>query len=616
LFDIESELKKLPSKPGVYIMKAKDEIIYVGKAVSLKNRVRSYFRESAQNDPKVFGIVKNITEFEYIVTDNEMEALILECNLIKEHRPRFNTLLKNSKEYPYIKVTTQEMYPKIFMVHQHVRDKNKYFGPYTNVKFVHQTISLIHDIWKFRTCHKKFPRDFNKDRTCLNAHIDKCIAPCEGNVSHDEYMEMMNQAIDLLNGKHDKIIKNLENEMLEYAENLEFEKAGDLRDKITAVKSLSERQKVVSENPDDHDIIAFTKAHDEALFQVFFVRGGKMIGREQFLITNVENDTRPDVMLSFIKQFYNENSYLPKELIIEEEIEDKELISKWLSEMKESTVTITTPQKGTKSKLIDMAHKNAILSLEQFGEKFKLEHKKTVGALKELQKTLNISTEIKRIEAYDISNTYGVNSVGSMIVYENGKPKRNDYRKFKIKGIVGADDYGSMKEVLTRRFLRYKTEQEDILQGKEIKEKFSSLPDILFIDGGKGHVNAVLDALDELDVDIYVCGMVKDDRHRTRGLIFNGEEIIFARNSEAFKLVTRIQDEVHRFAVEYHRKLQEKILISSALDNIPQIGEKRKRELLKHFGSVENIRKASLEEISEVTSMDKKASLSLYNHFK
>ena len=616
MFDIESELKKLPSKPGVYIMKAKDEIIYVGKAVSLKNRVRSYFRESAQNDPKVFGIVKNITEFEYIVTDNEMEALILECNLIKEHRPRFNTLLKNSKEYPYIKVTTQEMYPKIFMVHQHVRDKNKYFGPYTNVKFVHQTISLIHDIWKFRTCHKKFPRDFNKDRTCLNAHIDKCIAPCEGNVSHDEYMEMMNQAIDLLNGKHDKIIKNLENEMLEYAENLEFEKAGDLRDKITAVKSLSERQKVVSENPDDHDIIAFTKAHDEALFQVFFVRGGKMIGREQFLITNVENDTRPDVMLSFIKQFYNENSYLPKELIIEEEIEDKELISKWLSEMKESTVTITTPQKGTKSKLIDMAHKNAILSLEQFGEKFKLEHKKTVGALKELQKTLNISTEIKRIEAYDISNTYGVNSVGSMIVYENGKPKRNDYRKFKIKGIVGADDYGSMKEVLTRRFLRYKTEQEDILQGKEIKEKFSSLPDILFIDGGKGHVNAVLDALDELDVDIYVCGMVKDDRHRTRGLIFNGEEIIFARNSEAFKLVTRIQDEVHRFAVEYHRKLQEKILISSALDNIPQIGEKRKRELLKHFGSVENIRKASLEEISEVTSMDKKASLSLYNHFK
>ena len=616
MFDIESELKKLPSKPGVYIMKAKDEIIYVGKAVSLKNRVRSYFRESAQNDPKVFGIVKNITEFEYIVTDNEMEALILECNLIKEHRPRFNTLLKNSKEYPYIKVTTQEMYPKIFMVHQHVRDKNKYFGPYTNVKFVHQTISLIHDIWKFRTCHKKFPRDFNKDRTCLNAHIDKCIAPCEGNVSHDEYMEMMNQAIDLLNGKHDKIIKNLENEMLEYAENLEFEKAGDLRDKITAVKSLSERQKVVSENPDDHDIIAFAKAHDEALFQVFFVRGGKMIGREQFLITNVENDTRPDVMLSFIKQFYNENSYLPKELIIEEEIEDKELISKWLSEMKESTVTITTPQKGTKSKLIDMAHKNAILSLEQFGEKFKLEHKKTVGALKELQKTLNISTEIKRIEAYDISNTYGVNSVGSMIVYENGKPKRNDYRKFKIKGIVGADDYGSMKEVLTRRFLRYKTEQEDILQGKEIKEKFSSLPDILFIDGGKGHVNAVLDALDELDVDIYVCGMVKDDRHRTRGLIFNGEEIIFARNSEAFKLVTRIQDEVHRFAVEYHRKLQEKILISSALDNIPQIGEKRKRELLKHFGSVENIRKASLEEISEVTSMDKKASLSLYNHFK
>ncbi len=610
--NIEEELKKLPDKPGVYIMKDKsDQIIYIGKAINLKNRVRSYFRES-NTQPKVVSMVKNIEEFEYIVTDSELEALILECNLIKEHRPRYNILLKDDKSYPYIVVTVGENFPRVMMVHRQQKDKHKYFGPYTSRGAVKETLELIHGIWNLRRCNKKFPRDFNKERPCLNYHIGQCSAPCLGTIDEEAYNSTISKIIDLLNGKHELIIKELEAKMIELSENMEFEKAAEIRDKIAALKKLSEKQKIDYDSHADQDVIAFAKADDEALFQVFFIRGGKMIGREHFMVTGVDKLDRAECITGFIKQFYNEVAFIPKEIIIEDEINDKEIITKWLCLLKNQNVTLNVPKKGDKLKLIDLAHKNAILTLEQFGENIKREKAKTLGAIKEIEVLIGEELKIERIEAYDVSNIQGYESVASMIVFEGGKPKRNDYRKFKIKGVLGPNDYASMQEVITRRFLRYKKEIEENTENA----KFSLLPDLILIDGGKGHISAAKSALEYLGIEIVVCGMVKDDRHRTRGLIYNDKEIIMDTHSEGFKLLTRIQDEVHRFAIEYHRKLREKIMIKSDLDEINGIGEKRKRELLKHFGDIELIKKASIEELTVVKSMDKKSAEALYNFFR
>ncbi|MDR2939100.1 MAG: excinuclease ABC subunit UvrC, partial [Clostridiales bacterium] len=577
--NIQEELKKLPDKPGAYIMKdVQGQIIYIGKAINLKNRVRSYFRDSNPL-PKVASMVKHIDSFEYIVTDSELEALILECNLIKEHRPRYNILLKDDKSYPYIVVTVTESYPRVLMAHRQKKDKNKYFGPYTSRGAVKETLELIHSIWGIRRCTKKFPRDLNKGRPCLNFHIGQCSAPCRGTVLEADYNGMVEKVMALLNGKHEDVIKQLEEKMAELSENMEFEKAAEARDKITALKTLSEKQKIDADPNTDQDIIAFAKAEGEALFQVFFIRGGKMIGREHFMVAGVDKLDRQETMTGFIKQFYNEAAFVPKEIILEDEVYDKEIITKWLSMAKGQNVSLAVPKKGDKLKLIELAHKNAVLTLMQFGEDIKREEAKTIGALKEIEGVLG-SPKIERIEAYDISNMQGFESVASMVVFESGKPKRSGYRKFKIKGVLGPNDYASMQEVISRRFLRYKKEVEEGVGDA----KFSKLPELILIDGGKGHVNAAKAALDYLGFSIMVCGMVKDDKHRTRGLIYNEKEIYLDMRSEGFKLITRIQDEVHRFAIEYHRKLREKIMIKSVLDEIEGIGEVRKKELIKHFG--------------------------------
>lgn len=610
MFNIEEELKKLPQKPGVYLMKDEnDAIIYVGKAINLKSRVRSYFRDSSQSNLKVSSMVKNIIEFEYIVTNSEVEALILECNLIKEYKPKYNILLKDGKGYPYIKLTT-EKYPRIFISHKLVKDKNKYFGPYTSRLAVKETLELIHDIWKIRECHKVFPRDFNKERPCLNYHIGKCLAPCTGKVSETTYKDMITEAISLLNGKYTEVINKLEKNMLELSENLDFEKAAEIRDQINAIKVLNEKQNIDLDTQDDHDIIAMARADNETVMQMFFIRNGKMIGREHFLLDNTSKLTREEVMTAFIKQFYNDTSFVPKEILTEVEIEDKEVIEKWLSILRGSNVIVNNPKKGDKLRLVELAHKNASIMLVQFSEKLKQEKEKTIGALDEIKQALDIQTNLRRIESYDISNTQGFQSVASMIVFENGKPKKSDYRKFKIKNVLGSDDYASMKEVLFRRLSRYMQQQENP------NNNFSELPDIIFVDGGKGHVNAVKEVLQELSINILVAGMVKDDKHMTRALIFEGNEIKLPHNKEGFKLITRIQNEVHRFAIEYHRKLREKIMVKSILDDVKNIGDKRKKALLKHFGSIDEIKKASIEDLLCVKEIDKRSAESLYNFFR
>jgi excinuclease ABC subunit C len=612
MFDIKEELKKLPQKPGVYLMKDEDgEVVYVGKAVNLKSRVRSYFRESGASDPKVASMVKRVKEFEYIVADSELEALILECNLIKELRPRYNILLKDDKAYPYIKATLLESYPRIFSVHRRDRDKEKYFGPYSDRGAMRETLALIHNVLPIRRCNKKFPRDFNKERPCFYYHLGRCCAPCAGNVDEKKYRELIDRAIDLLNGKHDDIIRSLENDMLTYSEEMEFEKAAETRDKIAAIRAVSQKQKVDFES-EDKDVIAFSRDETNAMFQVFNIRGGKMIGRDNILIENVAQEPRREIMTGFIKQYYNDLSFIPKEILLEDEIDDREIIEKWFGELRGARVSILVPQKGPKRKLVEMARQNAFLTLEQFGKKILSDMKKTSGALGELAEALGvgkeIKREIKRIEAYDISNIRGADSVASMVVFENGKPKYSDYRKFKIKGALGADDYASMKEVLSRRFARYRKELEE-----NQKTGFSVLPDAIFVDGGKGHVKVAEEVVGDFDIknDIIIAGMVKDDSHRTRGLIYKGVEIRLPK--EAFKLVTRVQDEVHRFAIEYHRKLREKIMVKSALDDIEFIGGKRKKALLEFFGDAENVRRASLEQLEKV--VDKRSAASVYNYF-
>ncbi len=611
MFDIEEELKKLPEKPGVYIMKDdKDNIIYIGKAKILKNRVRQYFRSLKNQSPKVSAMVKHIKEFEYIVTDSEMEALILECNLIKLHKPHYNIMLKDDKMYPYIKITLNEDFPRIFVTREYKRDKAKYIGPITDALAVKETIETIHKLFPIRKCKKVFPRDLGKERPCLNYHIGQCMAPCDGLISKEEYRKYIDEAILVIEGKHDEIAKKMRIEMEKAAENLEFEKAAILRDKLKSIKSIAKKQKMSNTGLGDCDIIAFSRAHNEGIVQIFFIRNGKMTGREHFFIENVDGMERNEIMTDFIKQFYSGTAFIPKEILVQDDVEseEKEILEKFLSDIKGSKVSIYAPQKGDKKKMVDLAAKNAIIVFEQTGERIKREQKRTIGAVSEIANALGIEDNITRIEAYDISNTQGFESVGSMVVFEKGKPKKSDYRKFKIKTVIGANDFASMEEVLTRRFKRgIKSDTED---------SFSKMPDIIMMDGGKIQVNAAKEILSQFGLNIPVCGMIKDDKHRTRGLIYNDEEIYMPLSSEGFLLVTRIQDEVHRFAIEYHRKLREKKALHSVLDDIKGIGEKRRKALMKHFGSVENISKAEVCELLEVSGMTIKSAEAVYAFFR
>lgn len=615
MFDIQEELKKLPQKPGVYMMKnEKDEIIYVGKAISLKNRVRQYFQNTKNQTPKVQTMVPHIKEFEYIVTDSEMEALILECNLIKKYKPKYNIMLKDDKSYPYIKVTTNEDFPRIFVTRQMKRDKAKYYGPITDALAVKETVDTLHKIFPIRKCKKNLPKDIGKARPCLNYHIGQCSAPCDGFISKEEYGRYITEAIRFLNGKQDDVIKKMEEEMFEAAEKMEFEKAAGLRDKLKSIQRIAERQKMENSGLGDCDVFAFVRAFHEGLAQVFFVRGGKMTGREHFTLHSVDSNSRSEVMTEIVKQFYSGTAYIPKEILLQEEplTEEKLLLEEYLSERKGSKVQILVPQKGEKYKLVQLAWKNAMITFEQFGEKMKREEQRTKGAVEELKNALGLDREIKRIESYDISNTQGFESVGSMVVFEDGKPKRSDYRKFKIKTVMGANDFASMEEVLVRRFRHGLQEQEN----RSLQEgKFSRMPDLLLMDGGIIQVHAAENILSQFGLDIPVCGMVKDDKHRTRGLFFEEKEITMPLSSEGFRLVTRIQDEVHRFAIEYHRKLRENKMLHSVLDDISGIGEVRRKALMRHFGSIEKISIAEIHELMEVPEMNKKAADSVYSFF-
>lgn len=615
MFDIPAELKKLPESPGVYIMRDKtDDIIYVGKAKILKNRVRQYFQNSANHSLKVKQMVSNIDHFEYIVTGSEVEALILENNLIKKHNPKYNILLKDDKTYPYIKVTTNEMFPRVFVTRKLLKDKNKYFGPFTNSSAVKENIALIDKIWQVRRCSKVFPRDIGKGRPCLNYHIGQCKAVCTGNVSEEEYNKMIGEILDFLGGKTENVVKNLTSKMLKYSAEMEFEKAAEVRDTIESIKILNQKQIIENLHIDDRDIIGFARGIRECIMQIFFIRGGKITGREHFMLEECEGVEDKELMTQFVQQFYSGTPFIPKEVILQCEIDDFDLISQWLSEQKGQRVNVLVPQKGERKSLVLMAQNNAKIVLDKFGAEIRREHKRTKGALEEIQKALNIDFELNRIESYDISNTQGFESVASMVVFENGLPKRSDYRKFKIKTIIGPDDYGSMEEVITRRFTRYINET----SGDENVKKagFDKKPDMIFLDGGKGQISAVQKALTNLNLYVPVCGMVKDDRHRTRALMYNGEEIELPYTSEGFKLLTRIQDEVHRFAIEYHRKLREKKQVHSILDDIPGIGSVRRKALMKHFGDINAIRRAEIEELQQVDGMNIKSAEAVYNFFR
>ncbi len=610
MFDINEELKKLPEKPGVYLMKNKeDEIIYVGKAKVIKNRVRSYFQKGQSHNKKTLELVSNIVSFEYIVTDTEMEALILECNLIKKHYPKYNIALKDNKGYPYIKVTN-DAFPRVYVTKNYVKDDSIYYGPYTSGTAVYEVMELINNLWKPRTCKKNLPRDIGKDRACLNYHIKKCSAPCIGKISQEEYNDKINIVKRFLEGDNKEIIESMKSEMLKLSENLEFEKAGAIRDKIYSVNRLSEKQKIEKDNDENKDIIAVAKVESTAMVQIFFIRKGRMLGREQFVFENAEELQQKQILEEFIKQFYSDLTYVPEEIIVEYNIED-DLIIQWLNILRGNKVTITVPKKGEKLKLVNMAYKNASLSLLQFGEKIVKANHKINTALSELQTALNMSKTLSRIESYDISNVQGYESVGSMIVFKDGKPKKEDYRKFKIKTVVGADDYKSMYEVISRRFNRYVKE----IKGELKSKKFNILPDIIFVDGGQGQITSAKKAIDELGLNILVAGIVKDDKHRTRGLLFEGELLEINKRSEGFKLLTRIQDEVHRFALEYHRKLRTKTMTNSKLDEIKGVGPNRRNALYKHFGTIDKIKNASIQDLEEVPTINKKIANEIYLYF-
>lgn len=610
-FDIHEELKKLPGKPGVYIMHDEmDAIIYVGKAISLKNRVRQYFQNSRNKGVKIEQMVTHIRRFEYIVTDSELEALVLECNLIKEHHPKYNTMLMDDKTYPFIKVSTNEAFPRVMLARKIQKDKAKYFGPYTSAGAVRDTIELLHKLYHIRSCNRNLPRDIGKERPCLNYHIKQCDAPCQGYISQEDYGQAVTEVIRFLNGNFDGIQKELEQKMQEASEALEFEKAIEYRELLNSVKKISQKQKITDSRGEDRDILAAATAEEDAVVQVFFIRGGRLIGRDHFYLRIIKGETIGNILDSFIKQYYAGTPFIPGELMVQEELEDTELIEEWLSAKRGGKVNVHVPKKGTKEKLVELAENNAQLVLTKDKERLKREEGRTIGAVKEIEKLLDLQ-DIYRMEAYDISNTNGFESVGSMVVYDRGKPKRNDYRKFKIKGIKGADDYGSMREVLTRRFTHGLREREE---SKELGG-FTAFPDLILMDGGKGQVNVALEVLDSLNLNIPVCGMVKDDRHRTRGLYYQNREIEIDRSSEAFRLVTRIQDEAHRFAIEYHKRLRGKGQVHSILDDIEGIGDTRRKALMRKFSGLDEIRAATVEELEAIPSMNEKAAQSVYNFF-
>ena len=611
MFHIEEELKKLPAKPGVYLMHdEKDQIIYVGKAISLKNRVRQYFQASRNKGAKIEQMVTHIRRFEYIVTDSELEALVLECNLIKEHRPKYNTMLMDDKGYPFIKVTTNEAYPRIMLAREMKKDKAKYFGPYTSAAAVKDTIDLIRKLYQIRSCNRNLPKDMGKERPCLNYHIKQCKAPCQNYISEEEYRKSIDEALRFLNGHYDSVLKDLEQKMKDASENMEFEKAIEYRELLNSVKQIAQKQKITDSRGEDRDILAVAKDAEDAVVQVFFIRGGRLIGRDHFFLRNAAEDSKSAILESFIKQFYAGTPFIPSELMLQEEIGDRDIIEQWLSKKKEQRVHIRVPKKGEKEKLVELASTNAALVLNTDKERLKREEGRTIGAVKEIEKLLGLSG-IVRMEAFDISNTSGFASVGSMVVYEKGKPKRNDYRKFKIKSVQGPDDYASMEEVLTRRFCHGLEELEN---GDEMGS-FTTFPDLILMDGGRGQVNIALQVLEKLDLHIPVCGMVKDDSHRTRGLYYNNVEIPIDRHSEGFKLITRIQDEAHRFAIEFHRKLRSQGQVHSVLDDIPGVGPARRKALMKHYANLEEIKNASVEELQNLPSMNDKSAKEVYSFF-
>lgn len=619
MFNVEEELKKLPRKPGVYIMRDdKDVILYVGKAINLHNRVRSYFRENIGRGPAIDQMVSLIARFEYIVTDSELEALVLENNLIKENSPKYNTLLKDDKTYPYIKVTVGEDYPRILFSRTMKKDKSRYFGPYTSAAAVKDTIELLNKLYQLRTCNRVLPRDIGIERPCLNYHIKQCLAPCQGYVSKEEYRQQVAGALEFLNGNYSPILKDLEEKMKKAAEAMEFEDAARYRDLLSSVRQVSQKQKITEGVGEDKDILALYQDETEAVVQVFFVRDGKLIGREHYYMTHVPENNKPAILQDFVKQFYAGTPFIPRELMLQYEIEDAELIEKWLSERKGSRVYLKVPKIGSKEKLVELAEQNAKLVLSQDREKLKREEGRTIGAVKEISDLLQLPlTGTARMEAYDISNINGFENVGSMVVYEKGKPKRSDYRKFKIKSVSGPDDYACMREVLTRRF-RHGMEESKELEEQEMDQEYGSFtkfPDLILMDGGRGQVNIALSVLEELGIDIPVCGMVKDDNHRTRGLYYHNIELPIDTHSEGFKLITRIQDEAHRFAIEYHRSLRSKTQVKSVLDDIPGVGPARRKALMRHFKSLEEIRQASVEELMEIPEMNERTAEEIVTFF-
>lgn len=613
MFQIEEELKKLPAKPGVYIMHGEsDEIIYVGKAVSLKNRVRQYFQSSRNKGSKIEQMVTHITRFEYIITDSELEALVLESNLIKEHRPKYNTMLKDDKSYPFIKVTVQEAYPRVLFARRMKKDKNRYFGPYTSGGAVKDVIELVRKLYQVRSCSRNLPRDIGKDRPCLYYHMKQCNAPCQGKITSEEYKKNIQKVIRFLNGEFKETIDHLTEKMQQASDDLRFEEAMEYRDLIQSIRKIGERQKITGYGDDDRDIIAVAMdesldlREQDAVVQVFFVRDGKLIGRDHFYLRVARGDTKEQVLLSFLKQFYAGTPFIPREIILQKEIEDAEIIEEWLSSRRKQKVHIRVPKKGTKEKLVELAEENAKMVLNKDRERIKREEGRTIGAVHEVEEWLGLNG-ITRMEAFDISNISGFESVGSMVVYEKGRPKRSDYRKFKIKWVQGPNDYASMEEVLTRRFTHESNGEFD---------SFARKPDLLLMDGGRGQVNIALKVLEKLGLDIPVCGMVKDDHHRTRGLYFQNEEIPIDTSSEGFRLITRIQDEAHRFAIEYHRSLRSKEQVHSLLDDVPGIGETRRKALMRRFKSLENIRDASLEELAQTESMNAASARQVYDFFR
>ncbi len=615
MFNIEEELKRLPDKPGVYIMKNKvDEIIYVGKANSLKKRVRQYFQSTRNNPPKVNAMIKHIHEFEYIIVDNEVEALVLEANMIKDNKPKYNILLRDDKQYPYIKVTLNEKFPRVIKTRQVFKDGGKYYGPYPNATAVNSVIETIHDIYPIRTCKLTLEKNMGKVRPCLNYHLGRCLGTCIGIVDEDFYMKMIHEVIGFLNGKDNSLIKNIDEKMIKAAEDMDYEAAATYRDQVNSLKLLQEEQKIVSPNLIDQDIIAMARGVEEVCIQIFFIRGGKILGREHFIMEDNFMEDRNEILSSFLKQFYIGTAYVPKEIIIENEIEDIDIMSRWLENKRGSKVSIIVPKRGEKFALLELVSKNAKDMLNKYGDKFLKKHRENMKALEIIQNSMELEELPIRIEAFDISNISGVESVGSMVVFENGESKKSDYRRFRIRSVTTPDDYGSLEEVLKRRFMRGLQEKESLKQDS-IEIGFSSFPDLIMMDGGKGQVNIALKVLNEFGINIPVCGLVKDDFHKTRGIMYNNKEIILPKDNLGFRLIYKIQEEAHRFAINYHRSLRTKTMFKSELDDITGIGQKRKTALLKHFQSLDKIKNASVEELRSVEGMNIKAAEQLYEHF-